>query len=100
LIEAAYQKYLKLTGEPAAAATLVLAEVIGGKPEEGDMLTVKQAAKRLGVGTNKVYQMCDDGQLKHTRVGNRVRIKPEDLDTSGQLSKTDRLTAVRSAHFA
>lgn len=96
MIEAAYQKYLTLTNCPSAAATLVLAEVVSGQSDQPELLTVKQAAKRLGIGIKKVYEMCAEGAIKHQRIGNRVRIKPTDLvlEDAPATNKRDRMKAV------
>lgn len=72
-----YRRYLEETNCPEAAATLVLAEVIDTRQPE--WLSVKQAAKRLGVSAGKIYQLCDNGQLRHTKVGKLIKIAPEDL---------------------
>jgi excisionase family DNA binding protein len=39
--------------------------------EEGsqDMLTVKQAAARIGISPSLVYALCHDGVIRHTRHG-------------------------------
>lgn len=55
----------------------MLAEVIDARQPE--WLNVKQAAKRLGVGEKKIYQLCDAGQLRHSKVGKQIRIAPDDL---------------------
>lgn len=43
------------------------------------LLTVREAAGRLGVCTTLVYRACERGELRYTRVGAVVRIAPEDL---------------------
>jgi excisionase family DNA binding protein len=45
------------------------------------MLTVRDAAQRLGVSTATVYKLCSTGRLDHVRVLNAVRIPSGALDT-------------------
>ncbi|HUT03795.1 MAG TPA: helix-turn-helix domain-containing protein [bacterium] len=46
-----------------------------------DLLTVKQAAKLLGVSPQLVYLQIQAGLLAHVRVGTRtIRIEQADLD--------------------
>ncbi|HYD42495.1 MAG TPA: helix-turn-helix domain-containing protein [Anaeromyxobacter sp.] len=49
------------------------------------LLTVRDAARVLGVSTATVYALCDEGRLAHVRVGNAIRVRPADLEafTSG-----------------
>jgi excisionase family DNA binding protein len=77
MVESLYQKYLSLTGEPAAAATLVLAEVMSASPPS--VLSVDEAAKKLGVGVKKVYELCQAGTLRSQKVGRHIRIQEEDI---------------------
>jgi len=72
-----YTRYLKSAGDPKAAATLVLAHLASQAPT--DNLSVKQAAKQLGVSAKTVYALCDSGQLRHSRLGRVIRIQPHDL---------------------
>nr|WP_325300365.1 helix-turn-helix domain-containing protein [uncultured Dysosmobacter sp.] len=46
----------------------------------GKMLTVKDAAGRLGVPVNTVYKLTAERQLAHYRIGRAVRIDEADLD--------------------
>jgi excisionase family DNA binding protein len=77
LIEAIYNRFLELTSDPGAAATLVLAEVLSSK--EPEFLDIKQAAARLGIGTKKMYELCSAGAVRHRKVGRRIRIATDDL---------------------
>jgi len=82
MIETAYQRFLQVTGDAGAAATLVLAEVLAGKADKGpetDWLGVKDAAQRLKVSETTIYKLCDEGRLRHKRVGRQIRIAPTDL---------------------
>jgi excisionase family DNA binding protein len=79
MIEDRYRHFLKLTGEPSAAATLVLAETTAeSKPENA--LTPKQAAGKLGVSVDLIYELCQSGKLRSQKIGRAVRIRPRDLD--------------------
>jgi excisionase family DNA binding protein len=40
------------------------------------LLSVKEAAARLGVSTSTVYKLCAEGKLAHVRVSNAIRIAP------------------------
>lgn len=72
-----YHEYHKLTDNPQAAATLVLAHVTVGQLPEN--LSAKQAAERLGVSLEKVYSMCRSGQLRCRKIGRTIRIQSRDL---------------------
>lgn len=78
MIEDVYHEFLKLTGEPIAASMLTLAKVIENKPESV-ALTVKQAARAMNVSERLIYQLCEDGRLRHQKIGRAIRIQPEDL---------------------
>jgi excisionase family DNA binding protein len=43
------------------------------------MLTVRGAARQLGVSTATVYKLCARGDLAHVRVLNALRIPPAAL---------------------
>jgi excisionase family DNA binding protein len=45
----------------------------------GPLLTVRDAAERLGVCAATVYKLCAEGSLTHVRVLNAIRIAPKDL---------------------
>ena len=45
----------------------------------GKMLTVKDAAGRLGVPAKTVYKLIEERQLAHYRIGRAVRIDEADL---------------------
>ena len=50
-------------------------------------LTVKQAAERLKVSADAIYDLCNSGKLPCQRVGNgrgTIRIRPADLDAIGK----------------
>lgn len=91
MIDAAYNKFLAMTGDPVAAAMLTLAEVIEGKPERV-ALSVKEAAKSLGISIGSLYDLCKAGKLKHQRFGRTIRVRPEDLENF----KTDTASGGRS----
>lgn len=77
-----FNDYKAITGDSQSAATLVLAHVqLEAKPPEtrADNLTVKQAARQLGVSEAKVYELCDSGQLRRQKIGRSVRIAAADL---------------------
>lgn len=70
-------------GDTTAAAMLVLADRLGqvapaAQPSPQN-LSVKQAAKELGISSAKVYQLCESGQLRHRKIGRAIRIQHDDL---------------------
>jgi excisionase family DNA binding protein len=42
-------------------------------------MNVQEVAAVLGVSTATVYKLCHRGELRHLRVCNAIRVKPEDL---------------------
>lgn len=66
-----------------AAAMLTLATVIAGSDApDAKPLTVKQAAERLRVSSDAVYDLCRTGRLKCFRAGEgrgTIRIRLADL---------------------
>jgi len=50
-------------------------------PPSVTILTVKQAAERLGVKPSTIYAMVDKGRLRCQRIGRAIRISPRDLDS-------------------
>lgn len=88
-VNALYAEYLEHTGDKAAAASLTLAATLRecapatpagvADPLLPRSLTVAQAAKRLGVGADRVYDLCRRGEVAHHRLGKAIRILPEDL---------------------
>jgi excisionase family DNA binding protein len=53
------------------------------------LLSVRQAAGRLGVCTATVYALCARGALPHVRMLNAIRVTPGDLEAfvEGRRSK-------------
>ncbi len=47
----------------------------------GDLLTVREVARQLGVSTGTVYRLCERGALANVRVGAAIRVTPADLET-------------------
>jgi excisionase family DNA binding protein len=43
------------------------------------LLTVREAADRLRVGTWAVYRLCQTGELPHVRIIDSIRLRPADL---------------------
>ncbi|MCK8503239.1 helix-turn-helix domain-containing protein [Myxococcus fulvus] len=46
----------------------------------GRLLTVREAAERLGVCRATVYRLCERGELPHVRISNAVRVEAEALE--------------------
>lgn len=79
-IKALFDQFRQTTDD-LPAAILTLASVLQGEPDVRP-LTVKQAAQKLNVSIDTIYQLCEAGKLKHQRVGSgrgTIRIKPADL---------------------
>jgi len=43
------------------------------------LLTDKEGAEHLHVGTWAVYRLCETGELPHVRMVNSIRVHPADL---------------------
>ncbi len=53
------------------------------------LLTVPEAAKYLGVGRKKIYELLEWGEIKGAKLGRSVQIEKESLDRfreSGKLT--------------
>jgi len=65
-------------------------EGFGGKIEVmSALLTVPEAAKYLGVGRKKIYELLEWGEIKGVKLGRSVRVEKESLDRfreSGKLT--------------
>lgn len=78
-IHALFEQFRQQTDD-TSAAILTLAAVL--QNEQPELLTVRQAAERLNVSADCVYQMVEAGKLKHQRVGKgrgTIRIAAADL---------------------
>jgi excisionase family DNA binding protein len=49
-------------------------------PTESDVLTVEEAAKRLGIGRNTAYEAVRRGEIPSIRVGRRLLVPRRALD--------------------
>ena len=58
-----------------ATARLIVSQCIATLDNSEQPLTAPQAAERLGVSTRKVYQLCKDGLIKHSK--GPIRIMPD-----------------------
>ena len=53
------------------------------------LFTVPEAARSLGVGRKKIYQLIEWGELRAVKLGRSVRVEKESLDAflrSGKLT--------------
>jgi excisionase family DNA binding protein len=71
-----FNEYLKASGEPVAAALLVLSDTLHS---ENNSYTVKDAATRLKLCSKTVYQMCQSGRIQCFRAGRSVRIPAAEI---------------------
>lgn len=49
-------------------------------PVQDALLTVLEAAERLGVGRTLLYSLMEKGELPFVKVGRTRRLRPSDLD--------------------
>lgn len=101
-VQQLYQKYLEMTeGDKAAAASLALADVMFEEPESpvSESLTVAEAAKRLHVARNTVYDLCARGEINHHRVGRTIRLRPADIEEYRRRSTEKWRPRVGRYHF-
>jgi excisionase family DNA binding protein len=81
-----HTKSLSLIGlaDPLEVKTF-LAECVGAcqaATEKDGLLTVAEAAARLGVSPRTLYRLCEEGKLPHQHIGSgrgTIRIRPEDV---------------------
>lgn len=81
-----FKQFQQLTDDQSAAL-LTLAAVIAKSQPNDQLLTVKQAAERLAVSSDAIYEMCECGKLPHQRIGKgrgTIRIAASALEASQQ----------------
>ena len=67
-------------GPPIASTAPTLTDLrvlYGGRDR---LLRLADVAEHLGVCNATVYRLCDSGELPHVRIGNSIRIRPDDLN--------------------
>jgi excisionase family DNA binding protein len=69
-----------ITASLAREALAACLQAFSGSEPERTTHTVEEAAGILGVSKDKVYDLCSDGKLRHTRIGRVIRINQDDLD--------------------
>jgi excisionase family DNA binding protein len=62
------------------AVSLLYTEVRGAEREKPGLLSVREAARRLGISTTAAYSLCRTGRLPYTRVLNAIRIVEADVE--------------------
>lgn len=67
MIDPLYDHFRRKTETDTAAAILTLAAVLQGQQDR--MLTVEQAAERMGSSTDAIRTMIHDGKLAHKKIG-------------------------------
>ena len=87
-IESLFAEFKAMTGEPVSAAVLTLANIISSDPGKRTGLTIKEAAKHLGVSVTTVKGLCSDGRLKFTRIGRSVRFNVDELEEFQRRSRS------------
>ena len=88
-VDRLYDRFLRKTDSPDAAATLVLATVQAGQHtgSESDAMSIKEAAKQLGVSKGILYRLCQDGVMPHNKIGRRITITPAQIEEYRALSQ-------------
>jgi len=67
-------------GKFHAAALLQVGSTVGELPRSRrPLLSVREAARLLGLSPATVYKLCADGHLAHARLMSAIRIVPSDL---------------------
>jgi excisionase family DNA binding protein len=79
-IESSFLHYQRLAGDSAAAAMLVLAEVLVDSRPPQTPLAIGEVSSRLGVSRSMVYALISQGKLVACKIGRAIRIRPSDLD--------------------
>lgn len=76
---AAMEEFLAAFSEELA--TKIAEKVLAGRPEQEDpLLSVRQAAERLGVGERTVRGLKADGKLAFVMVGGAVRFEASEVE--------------------
>ncbi len=57
-----------------------IGESSAAEPLHGAMLTIPQAAARLGVGERFVRRLIHERRIPHHKLGKYIRFEPADLD--------------------
>lgn len=79
MIEQRFAYFCKIA-DPIAAAILTLAESLNAAALN-EVLSVEQAAERLGVHVSTIRRAVKNRTLPTQRIGRAIRIKAADLDT-------------------
>jgi excisionase family DNA binding protein len=85
-VAALFADYRQRTADDVSAAILTLAAVLIGESAEETPLTVRQAAERLNVSPDSIYDLCESGKLPCQRIGRgrgTIRIRATDLQAVG-----------------
>ena len=81
-----YRKYRYTQAATPRDAIAILSSLLAtisaedASKNQPEYLTVDQVAARLQVSRDSIYDLINQGLLKHTKVGRIIRIRPADLD--------------------
>jgi excisionase family DNA binding protein len=75
-----YERHKKTRFCSPRDAVAILNSMLAVLRPEPEYLTVEQAATQLQVSRDSIYDLINQGLLKHTKVGRIIRIQPADLD--------------------
>jgi excisionase family DNA binding protein len=100
MTEQTYQRFLRITSDPTAAALLTLADALQrpSTAPEGP-LTVKEAAQALNVSPRTVYDLVNENRLRHHRVGTgkgAIRIMRADVEACRKVSESPALRYLKA----
>ena len=107
-VESLFERFKVVAGGCSSTAgnlTVAYATMLATEQAEAhqdDVLTVPEAAARLKVHPNTVYDMCESGRLKHCRFGagrGTIRIATDDLTRHVKQNTTDRRDPSTSRHY-
>lgn len=77
-----FERFRQHTADDVSAALLTLAAALTAGQADDKPLTVQEAAARLKVSPDTVYDLCASKKLAHHRIGGgrgSIRINPADL---------------------
>jgi excisionase family DNA binding protein len=86
-IATTFAAFRQQTADDVSAAILTLAAVLRNEQADETPLTVKQAAERLKVSADAIYDLCESGELPCQRIGKgrgTIRISPAALSAIGK----------------
>ena len=75
-----YEQHKRVRACTPRDAVAILNSMLAALRPEPEYLTVEQAATRLQVSHDSIYNLINQGLLNHTKLGRIIRIRSVDLD--------------------